>query len=98
MTDKNIKRFQFEIQTKDSGDFIKRYDELVRMYTGIVRDEGYVRVLDLDPHLSVEYNETKDVFNYVLTIQTVYVGKKQAECTEAILNGKYLTRNIPEAK
>jgi len=98
MTDKNIKRFQYDIQVKDSGDFLKQYDSLIKTFTGMMRDEGYVRILDLDPYHQVEYDESKDVFNYVLTLQAVYVGRKQAACTEAMVNGKLLPRSTRETK
>lgn len=45
---------------------------------------GYVQRLDIDPDFTIEYNEEKSTFNFILSLHGVYVGKKQAEWISGI--------------
>ena len=39
---------------------------------------GYVPRLDIDPNFTIQYNETKEYFEFTLTVYGTFVGKKKA--------------------
>jgi hypothetical protein len=45
----------------------------------IMRDSGYVPVLDLDPIFYISYNESKDNYNFGIYMHGIYVGKKRSQ-------------------
>ena len=56
-----------------------------------MRDQGYVRVLDIDTAFSVEF--TGETWKFLMTLHGVYVGKKKAWLSEGITQGKMIPRN-----
>lgn len=98
MTDKNIKRFILEGQSKDSGVLAASRLEYERHLSINMQEEGYVPVLDLAPFLRIEYDVERDVFNWVLTVQGVYVGKRRAKELLGISNGQVIKKSTPPTK
>lgn len=98
MTDRNIKRFQLDVQVKDSGVLMEKEHDYVRIIQDNMRSEGYVPVLDLGVWRTVDYDEKGDTFSYTLTIQGVFVGKRKAWEIEGLLSGRLLPKSIPENK
>lgn len=98
MTDKAIKRFQLDVWVKDTGDWHSQSYDRVNDLVNIMRERGYVPVLDLNPYIKVEYNEKEDRFELVLTMHGVHVGRSKSWDTEGIANGKLLPRATRKSK
>ncbi len=96
MTDKNIKRYQMEVEVEDSGVFMHKFPQLNNVIVTQARDDGYVPLLDLPTWVTVDYREER--FHYILTVQTVYVGKKRSWDIEGILHGREVLKNTPGTK
>ena len=94
MNHKNIKRFQVRVQFKDDSDMIRFRSQYERFVTQDMRGKGYIRVLDLDPNFSVEFNGETWVF--LMTLYGVYVGKKKAWQFEGTTQGKLIPRITPQ--
>jgi hypothetical protein len=94
MTHKRIKRFQIEFCSVDDTQIIKMKDLSEKTLTTQMRDAGYIRVLDIDPTLNIEFNGT--TFRYLMTIHGVYVGKKQSWQLEGITQNKLIPRTTPQ--
>ena len=92
MNHKNIKKFQVRVEFKDDSDMIRIRAQYESLLTQDMRGKGYLRVLDLDPSFSVEFNGETWVF--LMTLYGVYVGKKKAWQSEGITQGKLIPRNI----
>ena len=74
MTHKRIKRFQINVEFLDDSDIIRIKHQYESLLIHDMRDKGYVRILDIDPAFSVEFNG--ETWKFLMTIQGVYVGKK----------------------
>lgn len=92
MNHKNIKKFQVRVEFKDDSDMIRIRAQYESLLTQDMRGKGYLRVLDLDPSFSVEFNGETWVF--LMTLYGVYVGKKQAWLSEGITQGKLIPRSM----
>ena len=91
MTHQNIKRFQIAVEFLDDSDMIrikKQYDNLLIEQ---MRESGYIKVLDIDPAFSVEFDG--QTWKFLMTIHGVYVGKKKAWQLEGITQGKLIARS-----
>ena len=91
MTHQNIKRFQIAVEFLDDSDMIrikKQYDNLLIEQ---MRESGYIKVLDIDPAFSVEFDG--QTWKFLMTIHGVYVGKKKAWQLEGITQGKLIDRS-----
>jgi hypothetical protein len=94
MNHKNIKKFQVRVEFKDDSDMIRIRAQYESLLTQDMRGKGYLRVLDLDPSFSVEFNGETWVF--LMTLYGVYVGKKKAWLSEGITQGKLIPRIMPQ--
>jgi hypothetical protein len=90
MTHKKIKRFQINVEFLDDSDIIRIKNQYENLLVSQMRDGGYVRVLDIDPAFSVEFNG--ETWKFLMTIQGVYVGKKRAWDSEGMQQGKLIPR------
>lgn len=77
MTNKNIKRFQMEGVMADNADIIRLREQHINMMYQDMRSQGYVPVLDLDPHVLTTY--TGNAYEFTLTIYGVYYGKARSQ-------------------
>ena len=91
MTHKRIKRFQINVEFLDDSDMIRIRHQYENLLIHQMRDQGYVRVLDIDTAFSVEF--TGETWKFLMTLHGVYVGKKQAWLSEGITQGKLIPRN-----
>ena len=94
MNHKNIKRFQVRVQFKDDSDMIRVRAQYESLLTQDMRGKGYLRVLDLDPSFSVEFDGETWVF--LMTLYGVYVGKKRSWQSEGITQGKLIPCIMPQ--
>jgi hypothetical protein len=98
LTHKRIKRFQIDGILKDDSDIIRLRKEYELVLIESMREDGYIRVLDIDPAFSVSYNQEENIWSFVLTIHGVYVGKVKAWQIEGCSNGKMLPRSTQNDK
>ena len=91
MTHKKIKRFQINVEFLDDSDLIRIKNQYDNLLTHKMRDQGYARVLDIDPAFSVEF--TGETWKFLMTIHGVYVGKKRAWQLQGITQNKLIPRS-----
>ena len=94
MNHKNIKRFQINVEFKDDSDMIRMKAQYESLLTHDMRNKGYVRVLDIDTAFSVEF--TGETWQFLMTIQGIYVGRRKAWQSEGVTQGKLIPRNTPK--
>ena len=92
MTHKRIKRFQIQVQFYDNSQLISLRPQYENLLVQDMRGKGYVRVLDIDPAFSIEFNG--ETWKFLMTLHGVYVGKKKAWQLEGITQSKLIPRNI----
>ena len=95
-TNKNIKRFQLPVTVEDSSVFVSKSVSLIKTLSDIMRGQGFVPVLDLGVHVTVDYDGEK--FNYTLTQHGIYLGKVTAWKIEGLSGDKLIPRNIHTSK
>ena len=76
---KAIKRFSLNGQIHDESAVPRLKNEYVRLLSLQMKAEGYAPRFDIDPDFTVEYVEEKEIFNFVLSVYGIYVGKKSSE-------------------
>ncbi len=91
MTHKQIRRFQESGVIGDDKSILRLREQYIKILTERMRDDGYVRVLDLDPAWSIQYDSEKERYSFLLTIHGVYVGKQRAQKIDGVSN----LREIP---
>lgn len=93
MTHKRIKRFQIEVQFYDNSQLISLKPQYENLLVQDMRGKGYIRVLDIDPAFSIEFNG--ETWKFLMTLHGIYVGKKKAWQLEGMTQGKLIHRNTP---
>lgn len=58
----------------------------------MMRDSGYVKVLELDPVWSTYYNGEQNKWTFEMTIYGMYIGKRKAKKFAGISQGKLIPR------
>lgn len=67
----------------------ERYESIL---IDMMRSNGYVPHLDVDPAFSLEYNNEK--YKFLLTIYGVYIGRARAQCYLAVSGNNLIPMNI----
>ncbi len=98
MTHKRIHRFQLKGIIGDDADFIRLRNQYENLLTSKAKAQGHVRVLDIDSAFSVSYNEDTQLYDFLLTIHTVYVGKAKAWHTDGMQQGRLMPKTMPHHK
>ena len=81
---KSIKTFTVEGIIKDDAAIGRIRLEIERLQTLQMRELGYVPRLDIDPNFTIQYNSTKEYFEFILTLYGTYLGKKKSQCIMGI--------------
>ena len=81
---KPIKRFYLDGVIYDDSMIGRLKEEYVRLLITEMKLSGYVPRIDLDPDFTIRYNEIKNFFEFELSIQAVYAGKRKSECIAGI--------------
>ena len=95
MTHKRIKRFQIEVQFHDNAQLISLKPQYENLLVQDMRGKGYIRVLDMDPAFSIEFNG--ETWKFLMTLHGIYVGKKKAWQLEGTTQNRLIPRNMPQA-
>ena len=69
----------------------ERYESIL---IDMMRSNGYVPHLDVDPAFSLEYNDEK--YKFLLTIYGVYIGRARAQCYLAVSGNNLIPMNITQ--
>jgi bacillopeptidase F (M6 metalloprotease family) len=91
---KQIKKFQISVNFLDDSDMIRVRNQYENLLVGKMKEQGYVRVLDIDTAFSVEF--TGETWQFLMTIQGIYVGRRKAWQSEGVTQGKLIPRNTPK--
>jgi hypothetical protein len=81
---KPIKRFYLDGIIHDDSMIGRLKNEYIRLLTTEMKLSGYVPRLDLDPDFTIRYNEIKNFFEFELSVQAVYAGKRKSEWISGI--------------
>lgn len=76
---KPIKRFYLDGVIHDDSMIGRLKIEYIRLLVSEMKLSGYVPRLDLDPDFTIRYNDTKNFFEFELSIQAVYAGKRNSK-------------------
>lgn len=95
VTSQIIRRFQFKGQT-DGARLPQKQEGYRHAVTNMMRDEGFVPLLDVDPVFSWEWFKD-DLYSFCYTWHGVFVGMEKAWETEGVLAGKRVP-SIPSRK
>ena len=79
---KRIKEFHIDGIIDDDANIPKIRERYESILIDMMRSNGYVPHLDVDPDFSLEYDSEK--FKFLLTIYGVFVGKSRAKCYLAV--------------
>ena len=90
MTEKKIVRFEMEFEVSDAGEAFKKRDEWERYILQDMSDRGYIPVLDLPPVATTNYDKSRGVLLYKITIQGTYVGKRKSKEFSGIWQGRLM--------
>jgi hypothetical protein len=81
---KSIKIFTIDGIIKDDAAIGRLRLEFERLQTLQMRELGYVPRLDIDPNFTIQYNNTKEYFEFILTLYGTYLGKRKSQCIMGI--------------
>jgi hypothetical protein len=74
-----IKRFSLDGMIQDEAFIGRLKSEYIKLLTTGMRFAGYVPRLDINPDFTIQYNSTKEYFEFELSIHGIYTGRKQSE-------------------
>jgi hypothetical protein len=76
---KSIKIFKLEGIIKDDSAIGRLRLEYLRMLTAEMRETGYALRLDIDPDFTIQYNSSKEYFEFKLSVYGTYIGRKKSK-------------------
>lgn len=90
---KKIKLFQIDGYLADDSRILDIKELNERVLDVQMRDKGYVRILDLDPHWSIDYNAVDCNWGFKMSMFGTYVGKRKSWQYEGTWQGKLMPRS-----
>lgn len=81
---KAIKKFNLDGQIYDEATIPRLKIEYVSLIVGQMKILGYVPRFDIEPDFTIDYNGSKQIFEFKLSIYGIYVGKKKTEWIQGI--------------
>lgn len=79
---KKIKRFSLDGQILDDIFIPRMKEEYVRLLADMMKDEGYVMRIDIEPDWSLSYQGTH--YDFILSVYGSYIGKRNASCIDGL--------------
>ena len=79
---KRIKMFQIDGQIDDDNNIPNVRLKYEIALVDIMRSQGFVPHLDLEPAFSLEYDN--EVYKFLMSVYGVYVGKVKARCFQGV--------------
>ncbi len=90
MTAKKIHPFRVEGNAVDVETVYRLRAWIENEIIAGMNNQGYLPVLDITPSLMVDYDQATTHFNYCVTVQGVYVGRKLARDNEGVYGGELI--------
>lgn len=81
---KPIKKFSLDGTIHDDSAIGRLKTEYIRLLTTELRISGYAIRLDIDPDFTISYNESRQIFEFKLSVYGTYVGKEKSKWTIGI--------------
>lgn len=91
---KRIKDFHIDGIIDDDAAIPKIRERYEHILVDMMRSQGYVPHLDIEPAFSLEYNEER--YTFLLTIYGVFVGRSKAKCYLAVSGNNLIPMGIME--
>ena len=79
---KRIKRFELIGVIADDSFILRMKEQYIKLISDLMKDEGYVQRLDIDPDWSVSYEDNH--YNFILSVYGSYIGKREAACIDGL--------------
>jgi hypothetical protein len=79
-----IKKFDIDGIIHDDSALSRLKTEYEHLLITEMRLSGYVPRIDIVPDFTLDYNHTKEYFEFKLTMYGIYVGKKKSEWIIAV--------------
>ena len=95
---KPIKRFQVNVEFQDDSDMIRVRAQYESLLVQDMRNKGYIPVLDMAPHFSVDYDNKNHKWKFFLTVFGTYIGKKRSWEYEGTYHGRVIRRTMLQDK
>lgn len=76
---KPVKRFYINGVIQDDSLLGRLKIEYIRLLISEMRLSGYVPRIDIDPDFTLRYNESKDFFEFELSVHGVFAGKRKSK-------------------
>lgn len=92
-----IQRFNLNGEMSDT-DVVKQRERLVEFVESMMRDQGYVPALDLEPQFTLEFDPVSENFTFALSVYGVPIERNKTWNVGGILSGKEIPRYIPKNK
>jgi hypothetical protein len=91
---KRIKMFQIDGEIDDDNNIPKIRSRYESSLVDIMRSQGYVPQLDLEPAFSLEYSNEK--YKFLLSLYGVYVGRSKARCHHGVTVNNLIPMNTTQ--
>jgi len=85
---KKIHRFELNGSIHDESDIPRLKVEYEKLIDKYINSKGYVRVLDIDPVFTIEYNGKN--FLFIISMYGIYVGKARSKCYQGVAGHKLI--------
>lgn len=92
-----IQRFNLNGEMSDNN-VVQQRERLVEFVESMMRDQGYVPALDLEPQFTLNFNEQNEQFIFALSVYGVPIEKSKTWQVGGILSGKEIPKYTPKNK
>lgn len=79
---KRIKRFELVGVIADDSFISRMKEQYIKLICDLMKDEGYVQRIDIDPDWSLSYEDNH--YNFILSVYGSYIGKREAACIDGL--------------
>ena len=79
---KKIKRFELVGVIADDSFILRMKEQYIKIMSELMKDDGYVQRLDIDPDWSLSYENNH--YNFILSVYGSYIGKRESECIDGL--------------
>lgn len=81
---KSIKKFSIEGEILDDSLIARLKDEYSRLLISQMKIANHVPRIDIEPDITIKYNNKRKIFTFKITIYGVNVGRENIECIQAV--------------
>lgn len=92
-----IQRFNLNGEIAEPN-VVQTRDRLVEFVENMMREQGFVPALDIEPQFTVDYDATEERFTFALSVYGVKIEKDKTWTVGGILSGKEIPKYTPKSK